>query len=60
MESPRPSVMLVCAGGSKRNGGVQSGEFPLKVHDSTERCFKVQWARIRERRSGQCYGGNDS
>ena len=33
MESFCPSMMLVCAVGSKGNGGIQSREFPLKLHD---------------------------
>ena len=36
MESSCPSMMVVCAGGSKGNGRVQSREFPLKIHDSGE------------------------
>ena len=36
MESSCPSMMVVCAGGSKGNGGIQSREFPLKIHDSGE------------------------
>lgn len=34
MESSCPSMMVVCAGGSKGNGRIQSREFPLKIHDS--------------------------
>ena len=36
MESSCPSMMVVCAGGSKGNGRIQSREFPLKIHDSGE------------------------
>ena len=59
MESPRPSVMLVCAGGSKGNGGMQSGEFPLEVHDSG-RDASEPVGKYRERGSGQYYGRNES
>lgn len=52
MESSCPSVMLVCAAGSKRNGGMESREFPLKVHTSQGgAASKVQKAYLRERGS---------
>ena len=47
MESSCPSMMLVCAGGSKGNGGIQCREFPLKVHD--------QWATEQSRESAQYF-----
>ena len=34
MESSCPSMMVVCAGGSKGNGRIQFREFPLKIHTS--------------------------
>lgn len=59
MESPRPSVMLVCAGGSKGNGGMQSGEFPLKVHGSEREASELV-GKYKERGSRQYYGGSES
>ena len=55
MESSCPIMMLVCAGGSKGNGGIQCREFPLQVHGSWRLALKVQWATEQIRESGQFF-----
>ena len=54
MESPCPSVMLMCAAGSKGNGRIQSRQFALKVHNSWGRqtCFSSPAGKYEGRQEG--------